>query len=417
MKIQTSLEFLVITGAIGVLMVSAIAQYSGLFAHAKQIPDLPYNYTLQSNETYFQRPYAEINIPASSSAGQKNEMEIMVYGCNNGTATISLDSNTTSFSPSKINSSFFSMQVWHGSFVPGNGTNNIYAKYTLACEGRSYAGSENLSTVSYAPGSPASPVSYSAYISGRNESIRYPMSNKSVYLLSISSFCSFRTWTGHPYTMAQQCGSSSWGYMLYSQRCQDYGDPTRTVCIVPYASGYNLQTPTAYGANYIYSANLSITGRYRLSTYLTSASSVSPVTYSGSNVGTASVINVSSQSSVPGIVVLSGSSTKYVNSTYAGQYQQARDNLEAMLSYYNNTILPIGESLIQQSENAYDNAESRLVTSATNSTKYLCSVQGSGLDCRSASPFYYTVVANISSSYVAGNQALSYAGSAILVNN
>ena len=227
-----------------------------------------------------------------------------------------------------------------------------------------------------------------------------------------------RTWSGHPYTMAQQCGSSSWGYMVYSQRCQDYGDPTRTICIIPYPSGYQLQTPTAYGANYVYSANLSITGRYKLSTSLTSASNVSPVTFSGVNVGTASVINVSSQSSVPGIVVLSSvTSIKYVNSTYAEQYQQARNDLEAMLSYYNNTILPIDPSLIYQVEDAYDNAESRLVASATNSTVYHCSAYGNELECRSPSPLYYTVIANVSSKYVNGNQTLSYAGSAILVKN
>ncbi len=331
MKMQTSLEFLIIAGAIGALIVGTVAQYGTLFAHAKQIPLASYSYAVNANETYFQKPYVEIGIPASSYAGRENSMQIMVYGCRNGTADISLSSDTVAFSPSGINSSFSSMQVWDGSFNPSNGTNNISAEYEVGCEGRQYSGSEELSTSTYSPSTTPYPSAYSAYISGRNESIAYPLGNESVLLLGVSVQCTYRTWTGHPMSMQQQCGSGTWGYMIYSQLCMNHGDPTRTVCIAPYPSGDYLGVPSAYGANYTYSANLSITGQHNFFSSLSSSSSNSPILYSGKDVGVASVSNVSSQSAMPGIVVLSGRSSGYINSTIAEQYQQARDNLYSEL--------------------------------------------------------------------------------------
>ncbi len=73
-------------------------------------------------------------------------------------------------------------------------------------------------------------------------------------------------------------------------------------------------------------------------------------------------------------------------------------------------------SVVNQSIVAYDNAESRLVASAANSTSYPCTAAQGALYCRSQTPFYYTINASIRGGYI-GNQTLSYAGSAILVNN
>ncbi len=404
-------------GAIGALIVSAIAQYGGLFASARQIPNLTYNYSVHTNEAYFQKPYLDIGIPASSSAGQENSMEIIAYGCSNGTVQLSLNSSTVAFSPRQINSSFYSVQVWRGSFDPGNGTNAIYAKYTLECAGKRYNASENFSTSSYSLLSASGPLTYSAYISGRNESISYPLSNESVILLSTSSFCTMRTWTGYPYSMSLQCGSGSWGYMVNVQRCMSRGDPTITVCINPYPSGYSLKAPSPYGANYIFSANLSITGKYRLNSHLSNASDSSPVLLSGKQVGSARVVNVSAESALPSVEILEGTSIRYVNSTVAEQYQQAKNNLYSTLAFYNNTTLDIDPSIIDQVISSYENAEARLVASAANSSAYPCSVQPGYLYCRPQSPFYYTINANVSSAYITGNQTLSYAGSAILVNN
>ncbi len=416
MKIQTSLEFLIMAGAIGALVVGTVAQYGTLFSHAKQIPSASFNYSINANETYFQKPYVEIGIPSSSYAGRENGMQIMVYGCRNGTADISLSSNTVAFSPSAINSSFSSMQVWDGSFNPSNGTNNINAKYDVGCEGRQYSGSEELSTSTYASATTSYPGAYSAYISGRNESIAYPLGNESVLLLGVSVQCTYRTWTGHPMSMQQQCGSGTWGYMVNSQHCMSHGDPTMTICIAPYPSGDYLGTPSEYDSNYTYSANLSITGQYNFFSSLSSSSSNSPVLYSGKDVGVAHVSNVSSQSAMPGIVVLSGRSSGYINSTIAAQYQQARDNLYSELGYYNGTLLAVDSSVVNQSIVAYENAESKLIASATNTTAYPCYANGGALHCKPQSPFYYTINANISGGYIS-NQTLSYSGSAILVNN
>jgi hypothetical protein len=417
MRQQTSLEFLIIAGAIGVLVLFAIVQYGSIVKQYKNATNVSLgNYSVPGNPVYYQRPFLEASIPAVSSPDYQNELAVAAYGCSNGTVSISLNSASIGFSANNITQRFYNVWTYEDGFTPSPGPNKVYLTYEILCDGSTYNGSESLSTVYSQAGTQ---LPYSAYLSERNESVNYGIQKQKVLSLSVSSHCTLENFFFTPYPIQFQCSSTNaWQYRVSSSLCSSNGGPlTETVCIVPQESGYNISTTSQYQTGYDYSANLAITGVYTLNSRISSANRESAVYYDGEAVGNVTVENVSSEQINPGVVLVYGQKTGYVNYTYLSGYEQAENNLYDLLAYYNSSEISADlASEIQQELAAYDYSEARLIAAANSTAQIHCSMNGS-ITCPARYPFYYIINATISPKYVYQNQTLSYEGSIIRVFN
>ena len=418
MRQQTSLEFLIIASAIGVLVLFAIMQYGGIVKQYKNAPGvLIDNYSAPENPVYYQKPFLEASIPAVSSPNYQNELAIAAYGCSNGTVSMSLNSTSVGFSVDSITQKFYNVWVYEDGFTPSVGLNNVHLTYEILCDGSLYNGSESLSTM-YSQGGTQS--LNCAYLSERNESISYGIQKQEVLSLTEFSHCTYEDFFYAPYPIQFQCGSANaWQYRVSSSLCSSNGGSlTETECIVPEETGYNISAINQYQTGYAYSANLTITGTYPLDSRISSADRENVVYYGGEAVGNATVENVSSEQTNPGIVLVYGQKTGYVNYTYMSGYDQARNNLYSLLAYYNSSEVSYDvASGIQQEVAAYNYSETQLISAANSVAQIECTVQNGSMTCPAKYPFYYMINATILPKYVYQNQTLSYEGSIIRVFN
>ena len=418
MRQQTSLEFLIIAGAIGVLVLFSITQYGGIVRQYKNVSGVhPANYSIPENPVYYQKPFLEASIPMVSSPDYQNELAVAVYGCSNGTVSIFLNSTSIDFSSNNITQRFYNVWVYEDGFTPSIGLNKAHLTYEILCDGSSYNGSDSLSTIYSQSGSQPQ---YSAYLSERNESIDYGIQKQEILSLTESSHCTYEDFFYKIYPIQFQCGSANaWEYRVSSSLCSSNGgSPTETVCIVPGESGYNMSTISQYQTAYTYSANLTIAGTYLLSSRISSANKESTVYYDGQAVGNATVENVSSEQTNPGTFLVHSQKLSPANYTYMNEYNQARSNLYSLLTYYNSSEVSYDiASGIQQEVAAYGYSETQLIAAANGTTQTQCSIQNDSIICPAKYPFYYMINATISPKYVYQNQTLSYSGSIIKVSN
>ncbi len=415
MKQQASLEFLIIAGAISLLVLSAITQYGGMVKRYGS-PSVPYiAYSPPASPTYYQRPYLEATMPVVSS-GLQNRLTLAAYGCSNGTVSVSMNSSTISFSTYNITQNFFNVWVYSDAFFPSTGLNRAGVRYSISCNGLEYNGSQELSTTYLqAPAQPA----YSAYLSKRNESINYSIHLQDAQSLSETSHCTYENFFYTPYSIGGQCGTAdAWEYSVQSGICSSNGGSfTATICVLPQDSGYDLVTGSSING-YSYSANLTMAGGYLLSSRISSNAKVSGVYYSGKDVGTVHVENVTSAQPLHDAALVYAGNVIYVNSTYLNEYVQARQSLFSLLSYYNSSSVSSDvASQIQQGLYEYNHYQSQLMAVIGNSTPSKCRISAGYMECPSQYPLYYTINASISPSYWIQNQTIQYQGSIIKVSN
>ncbi len=416
MKQQTSLEFLIIAGAIGTLILFTIMQYGTIINHYKGMPNVSLsNYSVPENPVYYQKPYLEATMPPVSSSGYQNELDLAAYGCSNGTVSISLSSANITFSTYNLTERFYNIWTYEDGFIPSAALNKALLAYKISCNGSVYNGSEEMSTSYLQSGTP---LAYSAYLSKRNESIDYAAQKQEILALGSSSHCTYENFFYSPYPIQDQCGSAdAWQYRVSTAACASNGGPgTETVCVNPEDSGYNISTASQYQAEYVYTVNLTIAGAYTFNSRISSSSKEDPVYYDGQRAGNASVENVTSAQSNPSIALISGLKTGYVNSTYVSEYNQAEVNLDSLLAFYNSsTVSSSAYSEIQQAISSYDHYETQLIGETNNSGQAKCTIEGNSIACPAEYPLYYVINATISPKYLVGNQTISYEGSAIRV--
>ncbi len=418
MKMQASVEFLAITGAIGLLILSAVVQYHSTISSARKIANMSYgNYSVISGQVFASRPYLDISIPETSVADSQNFMQIAAYGCGEGNAVVVLNSSDIEFDPSMINESFYSARIWKGSFYPNSGADIAYVKYGIYCGKQWYNGSEELATVALLQKGGQESLQYSAIIYGRNESADYPASDQKVYALAENNHCAYLGPFGNPYGMDVQC-SGGWGYNIVNPGACPYQGNLESFCVKPQYSGYNVSFAKSGQPKLAYSANVTIIGNGTLSMRISNGNASSDIFYASNIVGKMHVRNVSYSGVAPGIAMLSGKSEGYVNSTDLSQYEQEWNNAYDIVTYYNNAVVsPSVQSEIEQAVSSYDTYEGAFVSGAEPLNQSQCSLKNNTFDCSPSSPFYYVINATVNNGYLTGNQVLSYAGSVIEVSD
>ncbi|MGI0141852.1 MAG: hypothetical protein ACREBF_04370 [Candidatus Micrarchaeales archaeon] len=417
MRVQTSLEFILILSIISILCLTMVVSYkNGISATTHSFNGVLAANPLQaSNDTFQIRQIPNIffSIPSNSTTYKPSQLELTAFGCSNGTIDMHFFSPTIDFSQNSSQISVANLSFSEIYFTPlQSGYNRIQVSYNYSCDNNVRNSLINLTTYSSTPIIQYSNSQASAYIWNRSESFLYKIL-PAVNISGIKEFshCTYSGPSGPPGENAQ-CGANSWGYSVFSDYCYTESNfYTMTYCMVPVSTGYNLSSinPTNYTLSY--SFNL---GLYYNNMNLTSGlsnNSIAPLVLSGNDVGSARVISASGIDSVSNPDFIGSEAGNYTaNQSAYSQYMQAKNNLYSTLSFYNGSFVSTDtQSSIESAVAAYTSATKNLINSTTTSSNG-CTFSNSVYKCKSPYPLSYQIDLT-SNGLNIGNQTTSYLGS------
>ncbi len=433
MKLQTTLEFVILLSAVASFGVFAISAYSGLLrqqrsAYASVINrsadvNVPADVPSEANSTIFL--YA--SMPNVSYVNKSNALQIVV-ALQRASALLNLKaigSQQYGITPSTYsNISVSGTEILPFSVVPTEqGPLNVsvgieYANGTfirnLTAESFAVLQGQNQTT--------QSGYSFSASINRRNESVLYGISNASpIYTVSIWSHCSFIDIYGHQLPIKDQCGGANWYLFVHNNYCYwNYYSPALTYCVELFPTNTSVRQVQA-SQSYEYNITLSLWNRSEtLSSEIGNTNKISTVVGAGgTSCGTASVESVSGtgpQDYENYVVVNTTKGRWQTNMSNYNAYQQALNNLVSVMNYYNNTNGNVDAA--NEAVNALNSTALRFITSGHTTSDDNCNlvVQGSGLrySCKPLSVLYYSIDAILNHSGAA-HQLISVQGSTVNV--
>ena len=383
MKLQTSLEFMLLLGAVSAFSVGIIALYenfAGLQSASYNALTTAENGT---NTTYYAAaPSAsEVRVymlaPRTMQYGSWSQIEIAIISPKNYSAEVRVSSPGAYVSEASLSdnalSGFTTFYTYLKPEYPG--VVAIHASYKVSGNGLSHVGAINESSIAvYANSSSGgtSTEAYSAYLKPGYEAALYnetPIGN--LTYLTETNHCSYINWMGRQLSIQQQCGSAKWYFWTFSDPCYyNHGVMTATYCV--YENNY---PASLYSANpkphYRYNISLIvINATARLKAYLPSHGLSSPLSYqNGTQAGSVTVSGIpSSSSQIAGFQVsMQGkNATGIVNASTYGEYIQSLNSIDGILGYYNGTGISQSEQdTLQQSMSMYNSMSGSLYASKT----------------------------------------------------
>jgi len=420
MRMQASLEFLIILSVISLLSLSTIVLYKGNLASSNQLlSKILSKNALQGNASLSPSPTTPqvlIYLPQNSTLGKPNRMEIATFGCDNGSLSIAITSQSLYFPQNSMSFAVNGLSIVPLYFTPllaGFGLINL--SYNYGCNGAEQKRTLSLTTYSSDSTSQVSGASLSAYIGSRNETIIYGLVNDGK-VESISEFghCTYAGMFG-PTGIGQQCGTANaWSYSVFSSYCYSTSNYyTATTCIVPTSTDYGLSStdPSKYRLKYSFKLGLYYNS-INLSSNLSNNSS-SELFLGNNAVGSAEVESSFSPAPMLNSNFLSNNGNEtVVNQFEYGQYLQAKNNLYNTLSFYNQSYVSSDiQSSIESAVSAYIKASNNLMN-ITGSQNSACSYSDSNYTCMASSPFSYQINATVNG-ITFGDGTVSYLGSTI----
>ncbi len=423
MKIQTSLEFLLITSAISMLMLAAIASYSHAFnasSLAARNNTHAGNYSFSSAASSpADNPNLIIHIPGNSSLMQSNPISVAFYGCGSGHGSVSFSSSSAVFSQEYISNVAISQFGFaQDSYIPlFQGISAINATYAISCGNATSFGKISMETYSSQSNYSIQGGSAYAIISSRNESIAYPISGISrVSQLSTWSHCTYADMWG-PAPMRSQCGTvNGWEYFVSSPSCYyDGGYLTEVYCVVPSSGQYYLKQAIPQSKRYIYNFTLSINSQIGEMHSMLNSGETSNVMLNGVAVGHAEAGEASGDAISSIVYILyNGSKAMPINSSSASPFQNTMQSTYGLLKYYNGSEVSAStRSSIQQSIAFFNQQAQSIISSPSLSLQTTCSISNQTLTCKPMLPLSYYINAVLGIQFQ--NTTLQYMGSIISI--
>ncbi len=422
MKLQTSLEFLLILSAVAALSLGVLSLYGKALSFNRQVSAAFDTANLPVENTslpYAADPGIAINVPVNSIAMSSNPIMVEAYGCSNGIERVVMSSSNAVLSQKSILANFSGLELKYFYFDPENpGIHGINISYSITCNNSTISGNRSYLTYSVpSPSAPAPASGASISIKYLNESIIYPVQKAGIDYIQGFNLCTQRNiWSGYVYPSAVQCGtSSSWDYMTFDGSCEapDWSY-SRTYCFVPAASGYNAIIPETDNASYAYAISVSINTEYGQASFnLSSSNPFSAVALNGAAAGSATVENITSEASPPPIVLEGPDNGIYSGGTYS-YYQSYEDSAYQVLHFYNSTgASPSTSSSIQEAVSAANSGANGLLGNLAKQVASPCLYHGSSYICKAKSPFSYVINVTIDNASVQGDTIMPYYGSVI----
>ncbi|MFP3289332.1 MAG: hypothetical protein RXO35_02790 [Candidatus Micrarchaeota archaeon] len=414
MKIQTSLEFILILGAVSLLVLSVVSVYSNKISQAKTILGL--NLTMpRENASYMQNLFnISAYVPLQTYVGSQYSLDYVIL-CPQGYANISIYAPNILLSKDKINKSIDNIFAGYVYFVPEqSGTENLILSYKALCNGAKYNGTLLLPTyATYLSFENRSAVAGSFSITKRNEFIRYNYSGvENIFAITTWSHCSL--WHGIPYSMGifAQCGTSNaWDYFMFNGYCytEDKGVDS-TTCIYPTQTAYNLSTINSYDHTFLYNFTIEIDYQGLRMSAIFNNTECTKVFQGNAEIGTACISNISGIGPLNYASLISnGTKSGIANQTLYQSYSQARNNLYSTLDFFNGSSITSSEqSQINSAINYYSKIASDLEEYGFENESN-CYIGSSYVICKPVYPLAYVINATLNESIV--NTTLYFQGS------
>ncbi len=426
LKLQTSLEFIIILACVSVLSLSAILLYGNLFSASRPV-------FREINSTAFsfgsnallpvpavQRPEVSAYMPLNATTNSDSMMQLDAYGCSNGTVQYNISSGSIAFTDWNFSVPVHGISITNDTFEPlYSGEDGAVLHYSINCSGGSASGALSLET--YAPSSqPASGGNHSYYVTfySRNESILYPL-NDTNYINKFIQFnhCTYATLWGRILSPSSQCNhfSNAYDYMLFNSGClAPYYSYMQTYCIVPSSSNFSIINGSSEKLSYKFSIGIS-TASGMLSAMFNNSNS-STVYLGGKAIGNATISSIFEENAgAQQPLEINGTEYSFASYSAYSNFEQESSVLFSMLSYYDNSeIGGSTSSSIQQSIYTYSRDAQSLEESSGQQSGH-CSIAGKYYICKAPFPFVYSI--NINTTYNLQNQTLYYDGSAVTINS
>ena len=438
MKLQTSLEFIVLLSAVALFSVFVLSQYlhlQGAQKAAYETLDNQTLYNMHGSNTTTGRTGSINLIPVISNVSYINEsgsLEVVVaypQSYSLGRIRISSMPNTSILPPELIDVPYSSIDALTFSYLP---TRAGQLKFTIIGTFSNASGSIlNVTEDAYtyvlqhgAVGNTSAGDNFIATINNRNESVFFPIAQQNnVGSIYSWSHCAYHNTSGREKEL-WQCGSNTWGVIVSDGTCNRFwwDGQDRYYCFAENktASKAGALTPQQ---SYAYSAAISLgNASDTLEANLTSQSRSANLYFKNSTPAGKIYVNSTYTGAilpppyqVYAVLNNSGNDTA-VNYTYYGNYSNTKASLVNLLNIDNNTW--VGSDTL--------NYIQKTLAHLLNYEKVLLgakSIQSGGClfyplrspaaySCRPTMPFSYDITAFIDG-YNGPNQSVQYQGSSI----
>ncbi len=422
MNVQTSLEFLLILSAVAVLSLCVLSFYGKTLAFDRLAPSAfaAANFSNAGNSnSAAAEPGIAINVPVNSLSLSGNPILVESFGCGAGTEKITLNATGIIFSQNSILANFTGLALKYVYFDPENtGMHSIGIAYSIKCNKTIISGERSYLTYS-SPSVSAVQQAGEAGVSIKyaKENLLYAARSFSINRLQGSTLCTERNiWTGSIYPPNVQCGTgASWDYMVFDGSCEapDWSY-SRTYCFVPEPSGYDAIIPEAGNVSYAYNITLSIDTSYGIiSANLSSSNHISPVMFSGREIGNATVESVTASLFSPPAMIQSPNLRINASGRYP-YYANAERAAYQVLHFYNSTgVSSSVSSSVQEAVSAANSEEKNLIGNPAPQTQGPCTYAAHTYKCKALSPFSYVINITANAGPGIGNLTVPYYGSVI----
>ena len=246
MKMQTSLEFILLLSAVALFSVFILSQY----LHLQNAQKAAYG-TLDNQSLYAGEPVnAVVNysdgismtpiIANTSYVGKSNNLELVLsYPQSYSFTSLKLVSspNASILPPSLANLQYSPIEVLTFTYIPASAGELRISAYGVLKDANS---SLNITATSYTYAMPqnasrngSSGNSFVAEITGRNESILYPISTLDrIGTVTTWSHCAYHDFWGNREPEPAQCGGNTWGVIYFDNNCNQFwqGGNDRYIC-------------------------------------------------------------------------------------------------------------------------------------------------------------------------------------------
>ncbi|MGC8676354.1 MAG: hypothetical protein ACP5T3_02455 [Candidatus Micrarchaeia archaeon] len=416
MRIQTSLEFLVLLSVVASLALVAISAYVknimpqyrmfGAFAANSSVVEV------NSSKSVSESPSAVVLMPPNTTISKASYLNVVFYNCSDGSANMSVNSASLFFQKASASERVEGIATESLPFVPtkeGIDAASIY--YSLSCGNRTLSSNQTVYTFASGAASNYSAL-YSMSISNRSEHVDYPLQQTSPIIYTTqSTSCTRTNFWYQPLPIQYQCGTAdAWEYRVFSIYCYYNvgGTTTTTTCIYPHDTQYN--TSSLGNATYAYAFTLSISSPLgALSARMSSSRQKNPLMLGNRQVGYAEVENVSYIGKLLEGGVLSNASEMYVaNASAYDAYLQAKENLYSVLNYYNTTLSYSQQ--IYQALYEYNSSAQALI--AGMKAAHAVAI-ANAIISDPEYPFDYVINAYVENVTGLGNETMQYMGSVV----
>ncbi|MDE1857127.1 MAG: hypothetical protein KGH98_03530 [Candidatus Micrarchaeota archaeon] len=377
MRLQTSIEWMIIIAAIGAISIASLSAYSKFSTSQKALAYSLINQSAKSAAQSFNQAFSQQGnvsfydmIPTISFVNQSNDVHLILSGEKNFSVkkAVVIADNAIVIPAAYYNVSSPGFSELGFSLLPtSQGVIHLSINASVLIGGsiiNEHANGETYATYPQQPQGGHGGI-YASIIR-HNESLSFPLqAGNRTYTIGQWEHCSYLGFFGGELGIYAQCGSdASWYYWTFSDYCYSGGITEMTHCVYLNPTSTSIRK-VSLSYSPIYNITVGIYNETTMASANLSSKAQNAIAYNGGHpVGTASVsgrVYGDSMQPYDEVVIMNQSGQVYpINLTAYDAYVQSLNNLFSVMGYYNKSEAGDGVLNIDEAISAYQNALSRL---------------------------------------------------------